>query len=1028
MGVQPVPEFLASLQMGSRICKLAAFQSEEQLYATVSVLPYASFEELDFSSLKLTLEGWCTLLEACSKSRSLQVLSLKGCELGALGEEAQEKLARCIGACKLVVLDVSQNQLGDSFALTFSEQVSGGDSPTVLDLSENAITDDGLTVLAGVLEVDGLSCPLKQLDLSFNRLQDRGCCALASLLSHVPLLALELEGNEIGDTGCLALAASLKGALCLQRLNLNHNKFSSQTLGAVADALRVNAGTLQELAVAGATGSEDGLGRLLLAACNSKHLQLLDIRGLPIRGAGVDALCQLLASSAPLITMRLDVATKEAAETVAHALPRNSSLLHLMMGGPVPEHVLSFVAASLSSNTLSKLQQHQQASGGGSAASSPLRAPPTQQQQQTLWSPNRRPASVGPGGSRSSPGSTRSRTPNSSRGGAGRQTPPRPASAGLLNGSGNFSGSMRSLVRTTTQQARQLATVDPTGLSGLAGGGVNSKAAEVFRRHDLDGSGYLDAEEMCGALSDLGMLEGMKARQLGKFLSNVIREADVDKDGRVSLEEFIKYYERLARYYTEAARQGRIVARRKAPAVPIDAPSNDHLKRVFRSYCKLRVGQGRQVGASVQHINAAQFNQMCRDAGLLEPHGPLSQCAVDIVFTRCKPPGSRRLSFKEFLEAVASVAEEACCSFDDVTQALEVISYSSPPLSPVQGSPGGLEGDFNAAGAGLLASAIARGSLTASSYAPRISDMTAAGTKVGPLLPGRLSSAAPSVGSHDSTMQWGSGGGGPAAAAEAPAGTGSPRCTSPAAFKSARLSSALAAAASAGGSGHAAAGARLPGAAAAGQQQGRQGSDAVQGKDAVQNPLYEDADGAKAKALLEARVKALESKVATRQRGSAAADAAAGDAIAAGDAETGDLASRLLLIEMSVAEQEQQLSAVVGQQEALKEVVTRLAAALECTNQAAANADVQELTKQVLALSKELAQLKAAAAVKADTDALADKLQDLAQKTEDRQARAETAIYQVARQVDVLDARLRDEQESSLKALEALLANASPAK
>jgi hypothetical protein len=45
---------------------------------------------------------------------------------------------------------------------------------------------------------------------------------------------------QIGDTGCLALAAALKGALCLQRLNLNHNRFSSQTLAAVADALRVN--------------------------------------------------------------------------------------------------------------------------------------------------------------------------------------------------------------------------------------------------------------------------------------------------------------------------------------------------------------------------------------------------------------------------------------------------------------------------------------------------------------------------------------------------------------------------------------------------------------------------------------------------------------------------------------------------------------------------------------------------------------------------------------------------------------------
>jgi hypothetical protein len=226
---------------------------------------------------------------------------------------------------------------------------------------------------------------------------------------------------------------------------------------------------------------------LLLSACNGRHLQLLDIRGLPIREAGVDALCQLLASSAPLVTLRLDVATKEAAETVAQALPRNSSLLHLMMGGPVPEHVLSFVAASLSSNTLSKLQQQQQqGTGGGSATNSPLRAPPTQQQQQMLWSPNKRPASVGAGVSRSSPGSTRSRTPNSSRAGAGRQTPPRPASAGLSN-SGNFTGSMRSLVRTTTQQARNLATVDPTGLSGLAGGGVNSKAAEVFRRHDSDG-------------------------------------------------------------------------------------------------------------------------------------------------------------------------------------------------------------------------------------------------------------------------------------------------------------------------------------------------------------------------------------------------------------------------------------------------------------------------------------------------------------------------------------------------------------
>lgn len=55
--------------------------------------------------------------------------------------------------------------------------------------------------------------------------------------------------------------------------------------------------------------------------------------------------------------------------------------------------------------------------------------------------------------------------------------------------------------------------------------------------------------------------------------------------------------------------------------MPLDAPSDESLKRAFRTYCRLPIGQGRQVGGSVQQINAAQFNQLCRDAGLVEPSG-----------------------------------------------------------------------------------------------------------------------------------------------------------------------------------------------------------------------------------------------------------------------------------------------------------------------------------------------------------------------------------------------------------------------
>lgn len=75
------------------------------------------------------------------------------------------------------------------------------------------------------------------------------------------------------------------------------------------------------------------------------------------------------------------------------------------------------------------------------------------------------------------------------------------------------------------------------------------------------------------------------------------------------------------RHYAEASRQGRITARHKAPEVPLEAPSDEALKRTFRTYCRLPIGQGRQVGGSVQQINAAQFNQLCRDAQILEPAG-----------------------------------------------------------------------------------------------------------------------------------------------------------------------------------------------------------------------------------------------------------------------------------------------------------------------------------------------------------------------------------------------------------------------
>jgi hypothetical protein len=58
------------------------------------------------------------------------------------------------------------------------------------------------------------------------------------------------------------------------------------------------AANLQELAVAGTSGSEQGIAALLTAACKSKQLHLLDVRGLPLAGK-VGQLLMTNSSNAP---------------------------------------------------------------------------------------------------------------------------------------------------------------------------------------------------------------------------------------------------------------------------------------------------------------------------------------------------------------------------------------------------------------------------------------------------------------------------------------------------------------------------------------------------------------------------------------------------------------------------------------------------------------------------------------------------------------------------------------------------------
>jgi hypothetical protein len=175
--------------------------------------------------------------------------------------------------------------------------------------------------------------------------------------------------------------------------------------------------------------------------------------------------------------------------------------MHFMMGGNVPEHVLSFIAAALSANTMNKMQAARRSSSSPTPLGQRQRSgTPSQLQahhQQLMQTP---PVTVGGPGHYTRPGSSSNpRVPNtlsanSSSSDLGNTTPQRgllfssPSSGrSAQHRSPNSSG--RANVRTLSMQARRASVIDNQGLAGLAGGGAANKAAEVFKRHDMDNSG-----------------------------------------------------------------------------------------------------------------------------------------------------------------------------------------------------------------------------------------------------------------------------------------------------------------------------------------------------------------------------------------------------------------------------------------------------------------------------------------------------------------------------------------------------------
>ncbi|GFH10230.1 uncharacterized protein HaLaN_05506 [Haematococcus lacustris] len=435
-----------------------------------------------------------------------------------------------------------------------------GDRLTSLRLAGCSLGDEGALRIAREFENTGMMSGLKTLDLSYNRISDKGACALAAMLvaegeqSSLPLNSLELEGN-----------------------------------------------------------------------------------------LGVSQLCQMLRYTATLQSLFVDVESVEGAEAIARELPNNRSLTHLKIGGPVPEQLTAQMNQTLAANTM-------RVPGTSPARSSPhIHA----------WIDA---ATLGQAVS----GHTAAAAARDALRMQHSKLLPQQCSSPTQPASPNHARSFQ-----FSQMSRKTGiSSSPLHMSfSLAAGGAAEKAAVIFRKHDQNQDNYLNKDEMLAALQEVGVFNGIRAKRLGRMLDHEFKKADWDKDGKVSLQDFINYYERIAHYQTQMAREGRIKSATQKHIIPVGVENNPGLKRVFKNYCKFALGQGRVYSqGTVPHMTAQQFHRLCADAGFLEPDGRLSTTAVDVVFYRYRT--ARRLGFKEFVEALAAVSYEAGLQFDDLLVSL----------------------------------------------------------------------------------------------------------------------------------------------------------------------------------------------------------------------------------------------------------------------------------------------------------------------------------------------------------------------
>ncbi|DBA71896.1 TPA: hypothetical protein ACH3X2_010942 [Trebouxia sp. C0005] len=167
--------------------------------------------------------------------------------------------------------------------------------------------------------------------------------------------------------------------------------------------------------------------------------------------------------------------------------------------------------------------------------------------------------------------------------------------------------------------------------------------------YDKNKSGALEFEELHAVLADLGIMDGIKQTEVDSFVSQQFRQADTDRDGQVTFEDFCEYYQAMS------LSRARLELR---STMGMEAERT--LRKIFTSFASFAVR------VPVDDLDGAKFSKLCRDAKLLSKQ--FNAIDVDIVFAKVKVKGQRRITFDQFVNALGIIAEKKGQSLKDVIQ------------------------------------------------------------------------------------------------------------------------------------------------------------------------------------------------------------------------------------------------------------------------------------------------------------------------------------------------------------------------